>query len=488
MADKAAAGGEKPQGPADINRDGIKVLDMSYYELLGVRADAGDAQIKSAYKKAALKFHPDRNIGDPNAEKRFQEIGEAYQVLSNNDLRAVYDRHGKKSNQAQPEEGFTDPGQLFAQLFGGERFVDWIGELSLGKDFSKAMDISLTEEEKEEMRKEAEGKKDGTASPDAAAGIAGEKATPASPTSPATGAATAGTDATSAAAPGTSTDLHVHSSGTSTPASASGHSNSKMLEKEKARQQQKLTAEQRKKMDELAEERRKNEIERIQQLTNKLKDRVRPFVTATNPGDASADEYKRWEKNIRDEVEDLKGQSFGYELCQLIGQIYFQKAHAFLKAHKSPLSNFLGLSTWWGRMKDRGATLKEGWSFLSTTLDVQSAMSQLEKNGEVDEEKLGEELMGKMMLVSWKGTRFEVASVLRQVVDGVLSKSQDHNKGVSDLELVNRAKAILVIGSIMKNIQVDETDEERREMERLVAKANADRKNKKKGKKHAEKA
>lgn len=97
-------------------------------------------------------------------------------------------------------------------------------------------------------------------------------------------------------------------------------------------------------------------------------------------------------------------------------------------------------------MKDRGATLKEGWSFLSTTMDVQSAMAQMEKNGEVDEEKLGEELMGKMMLVSWKGTRFEVASVLRQVVEGVLSKSQDHNKGVSDLELVNRAKAILIIG------------------------------------------
>ena len=57
MADKAAAAAasEKAQGPADINRDGIKVADMSYYELLGVRADAGDAQIKSAYKKAALK-------------------------------------------------------------------------------------------------------------------------------------------------------------------------------------------------------------------------------------------------------------------------------------------------------------------------------------------------------------------------------------------------------------------------------------------------
>lgn len=238
-------------------------------------------------------------------------------MLSDSNLRAVYDRHGKKSMQAQPEEGFTDPGQLFAQLFGGERFVDWIGELSLGKDFSKAMDISLTEEEKEEMKKEAEGgKKDGTASPDIAAA---EKGTPASPA--ASSAAAVSGESTTTPTTGTSTDLHIPTSGTSTPTSPSGHSNSKLLEKERARQQQKLTAEQRKKMDELADERRKNEIERIHQLTNKLKDRVRPFVTATNPGDASADEYKRWEKNIRDEVEDLKGQSFGYELCQLIGQI-----------------------------------------------------------------------------------------------------------------------------------------------------------------------
>lgn len=186
------------------------------------------------------------------------------------------------------------------------------------------MDISMTEEEKEEMRKEAEGKTDGTASP--STGTAGaEKPTEAAgtPASPVAGAS-AGSVPTGTSTTGTSTDLHVSGSGTSTPTTS--HSNSKMMEKERLRQQQKLSAEQRKKMDELAEERRKNEIERVQQLTNKLKDRVRPFVTATNPGDTAADEYKRWEQKIREEVEDLKGQSFGYELCQLIGQIVRVKA------------------------------------------------------------------------------------------------------------------------------------------------------------------
>ena len=147
---------------------------------------------------------------------------------------------------------------------------------------------------------------------------------------------------------------------------------------------------------------------------------------------------------------------------------YVTKSHAYLKAHRTAFSNILGLSTWWGRMKDRSATVKEGWQFLSTTLDVQQAMSAMEKQqaieGKPDNEigGLEEAFMGKLMLVSWRGTRFEVASVLRQVVDGALAKES----GVSEVLKVQTAKAILIIGSIMQNVQVDETDEERREMER----------------------
>lgn len=265
--------------------------------------------------------HSDRNIGNPDAEQRFQEIGEAYQVLSDNDLRAVYDRHGKKSNQAQPEEGFVDPGQLFAQLFGGERFVDWIGELSLGKDFSKAMDISMTEEEKEELAKETEIKPTGATATTEVGSHTPTTTEKHETADAATGAASGDTTVHSPHTTTTPSDLHKPGSGTSSPAAHQSASGSKLSEKEKAKLHQKLTTEQRKKMDELADERRKNEQERIQVLTNKLKDRVRPFVTATNPGDSAADEYKRWEQKIREEVEDLKGQSFGYELLQLIGQI-----------------------------------------------------------------------------------------------------------------------------------------------------------------------
>ena len=87
------------------------------------------SDVHSRPLKPPLEIAADRNRDDPNAEQRFQEIGEAYQILSDSDLRGAYDRYGKKSDQSTPEAGFMDPGQLFAQLFGGERFYHWIGEI-----------------------------------------------------------------------------------------------------------------------------------------------------------------------------------------------------------------------------------------------------------------------------------------------------------------------------------------------------------------------
>ena len=65
-----------------------------YYEVLGVEKAASDGEIKSAYRKAALKYHPDRNPGSREAEEKFKEASEAYEVLADEQKRATYDRFG----------------------------------------------------------------------------------------------------------------------------------------------------------------------------------------------------------------------------------------------------------------------------------------------------------------------------------------------------------------------------------------------------------
>ena len=70
------------------------VSKRDYYEVLGVGKDAGDQDIKAAYRHLAKKFHPDRNPDDPAAEEKFKEASEAYSVLSDAQKRAAYDRFG----------------------------------------------------------------------------------------------------------------------------------------------------------------------------------------------------------------------------------------------------------------------------------------------------------------------------------------------------------------------------------------------------------
>ena len=65
-----------------------------YYEVLGVSKNADEAEIKKAYRKLAIKFHPDKNPDDPSAEDKFKEAAEAYEVLSKSEKKAQYDRFG----------------------------------------------------------------------------------------------------------------------------------------------------------------------------------------------------------------------------------------------------------------------------------------------------------------------------------------------------------------------------------------------------------
>src|SRR6056297_623443 len=98
-----------------------------YYEVLGLEKSAGDQEIKRAYRRLAMKYHPDRNPGDAEAERMFKECAEAYEVLSDEQKRKVYDQYGHSGLKggmggATATHGFTnieDIFSMFGDIFGG---------------------------------------------------------------------------------------------------------------------------------------------------------------------------------------------------------------------------------------------------------------------------------------------------------------------------------------------------------------------------------
>lgn len=98
-----------------------------YYEVLGVSKDASENDIKKAYRKAAMKYHPDRNPGNKEAEEKFKEVNEAYAVLSDKDKRAKYDQFGHAGVDPNFGAGAGGSGfggfggfeDIFSDLFGG---------------------------------------------------------------------------------------------------------------------------------------------------------------------------------------------------------------------------------------------------------------------------------------------------------------------------------------------------------------------------------
>jgi len=106
-----------------------KVADREFYDVLGVSTNASSNDIKKAYYRKAMSCHPDRCPNNEEAKAKFQALGEAYQVLSNDQLRAAYDREGRS---ACDRTQMMDAKVFFTMLFGSERFEPFIGKLSLG--------------------------------------------------------------------------------------------------------------------------------------------------------------------------------------------------------------------------------------------------------------------------------------------------------------------------------------------------------------------
>lgn len=135
--EETAAAGSGGAGGAGGEADGAGaakvVKDTEYYDALGVASDATESKIKRAYYIQARKWHPDKNQSE-EAKVKFQAVGEAYQVLSDDKLRKVYDRDGKEGLSGDKTEaavGQVDPSLIFTFLFGNDSFDDIIGRLKL---------------------------------------------------------------------------------------------------------------------------------------------------------------------------------------------------------------------------------------------------------------------------------------------------------------------------------------------------------------------
>src|SRR5688500_2543494 len=104
-----------------------------YYEILGVTKNASTDEIKKAYRKVAMQFHPDRNPGDKAAEEKFKEAAEAYEVLSDADKRAQYDRFGH-AGVGNGRQGYGGGNMNMDDIF--SQFGDIFGEDVFGNFFS----------------------------------------------------------------------------------------------------------------------------------------------------------------------------------------------------------------------------------------------------------------------------------------------------------------------------------------------------------------
>ncbi len=113
--------------------------DKDYYQVLGVSKDASDADIKKAYRKLAVQFHPDKNPGNKQAEEKFKEISAAFDVLKDPEKRAKYDQFGHDAFRGGSSTGGVDPFDLFKDVFGGggggfgSIFEDFFGGGSTGR-------------------------------------------------------------------------------------------------------------------------------------------------------------------------------------------------------------------------------------------------------------------------------------------------------------------------------------------------------------------
>src|SRR5918998_2555702 len=130
-------------------------MPRDYYEVLGVSRDADEATVKKAFRRLARELHPDVNAHDPDAEAKFKEAAEAYEVLSDGERRQLYDAYGheglKTGGYAPNFEGFGSVSDLFSAFFGAGGFDAAFGQGRArggpvqGGDVAVAVTVELAE-------------------------------------------------------------------------------------------------------------------------------------------------------------------------------------------------------------------------------------------------------------------------------------------------------------------------------------------------------
>ncbi|RKP29958.1 DnaJ-domain-containing protein [Metschnikowia bicuspidata] len=459
------------------------VVDTTYYDLLGLQPMATALEIKKAYRKSAVRLHPDKNPDDPKAAAKFQEVGHAYQVLSDEKLRERYDRYGIE--ESIPKEGFEDPAEFFNMIFGGEAFRDWIGELSLLLEMSKSAELS---------------------------GYGND--VPALPQDAAKSAAASASDLDHERGIGGCIDYPDRADGKLLLENGTDVSRE---EEEKLRKQEEL--------ERYEEECRLKKIETRNELAKKLVTKLSLFTET----DMADDVALLFRQKLAYEAESLKMESFGLEILHCLGAIYKTKAKILLKSQ-----TFLGgLGGLWWSMKDKGGVIRDTFNTVSSALDVQLTMheyTKMQEDNEYHARKAAEEgakcveddqsapqqnaedvqekphdtnaaqdleldkrdakepkepekhtaeeisdmekfLLGKVLAAAWSGSKLEIQSTVRAVCDQVL-----YDKEVPLETLIARAKGLWIIGQVFsKATRTESETEEARLFEELVAEASQKR-------------
>ncbi|KAH3688003.1 hypothetical protein WICPIJ_000997 [Wickerhamomyces pijperi] len=456
------------------------VVDTEYYDLLEIPPTASATDIKKAYRKKSIKFHPDKNRDDPNATEKFQKISEAYQVLSDDSLRARYDQLGKE--QAVPNQGFEDASEYFAMIFGGEAFVSYIGELTLMQDLSKSAELNEEEKEQERIKKEQEEKEKERIKKEkelleAKQRKEKEKQLNSRHSEETIPLKNKATTTTTEVLESEFEKLNVNEKNHST---TDGPLRLTHTDSETPSTVKEEEAKEKTKLEKHEEEMLLKNAENVKTLSKRLIERL-SVLTESNPNDPQCQEAFRMKFEI--EANSLKMESFGEDILHTIGKVYMTKAQIFLDSQ-----TFLGIKGFFTSVGAKGGMVMDTFKTISSALDAQSTMQELEKfqnlrsqEGELRDEKgeiipkptdeeiaeLEKLLMGKVLNAAWHGSKYEIQSTLRDVCDAVLEDTEE-----SLQKRIERANALIILGKVFRKTERTEAEaKEAQIFEELVQEA-----------------